>query len=152
MSQWTDRIRNHVVWKQMEMLGPLLDKAEEKWGNSPSAVVGLERVRTVLTYCGKRLAAIDPDLGQTAPLDSLNSSLGAIANEVETFISDGDAAHFANANAHADNAINAFVSLPFPCPPDDLTAISEVTASFRNALESYLNKAAEANRKAAETV
>lgn len=152
MSQWTERIRNHVVWKQMETLGALLDKAESKSGNTPSAVVGLERLRTVLTYCGKRLAAIDPDLGQIAPLDILNASLAAISNEVETFLNDSDATHFVTANTHADKAINAFVSLPFPCPPDDLTAISEAAASYRDALEVYLNGAAEANRKAAETV
>jgi hypothetical protein len=43
----------------------------------PDAITDLERLRTVLTLVGKRLAGTDPILIQTGPLDSIDGGLQA---------------------------------------------------------------------------
>lgn len=148
MSQWTDRIRNHAIWKQLEALGPVLDRASVCHDNSPLAIIGIERLKAVLAYSGKRLAAVDPDLVQPTALDSLNSALSSVSAEVQQFISNATDEHLVTANSYADTALSALSSLPFHCPPDDLTVISESAASYRNALEGFLNKAADSSRNA----
>jgi len=152
MSQWTDRIRNHAVWKQLEALGPILDAASAVEDSTPLAIGGLERLKTVLTHIGKRLAAVDPDLVHPPTLDTLNSSLSSVIAEVQGFMGDANDARLNNANAHADNALLAFASVSPPSPPDDLTVISQSVASYRAALEGFLNQASDSNQKALEKI
>jgi hypothetical protein len=71
MSQWTERVVSHSVWQQMETLGPALDQAAMREGIDPSTHDGLERIRAILTFAGKRLAGADPQLMHPAPLDGI---------------------------------------------------------------------------------
>lgn len=64
MSQWIDRILNHSVWQHMTALGPAIDRAIAREDVDPPSIDGLERVRVVLTFTGKRLAGADPQLIQ----------------------------------------------------------------------------------------
>jgi hypothetical protein len=44
MSQWTERVRSHSVWQQMETLGPALDQAAMREDIDPSTHDGVERI------------------------------------------------------------------------------------------------------------
>lgn len=147
MSQWTDRVRNHVVWQQLSALGPVIDQAMARESNEPVAIEGLQRLRAVLAFSGKRLAAIDPFLVHVPPLDGMASFLQNATTEVQTFIADGNAGHLTNANAHADSVLTHLAQLHAPFAPDDLTAISESAASYRAALEQYLKEAAASHQQ-----
>src|SRR5438045_3604000 len=55
MSDWIERVQNHRVWTLMKDLGPLIDNAINLEDVDAVTLAGLERLRAVLTYCGKRL-------------------------------------------------------------------------------------------------
>jgi hypothetical protein len=102
MSDWTDRIDNHTVWQQMKTLGPAIDQALQRDGIEPSSIEGLDRVRTILTFAGKRLAGADRRLISANSLDAIAGGFQQATSEIEAFVADGSGAHVANANSHAD--------------------------------------------------
>jgi hypothetical protein len=59
MSPWDERIRGHRVWTEMATLGPAIDQSLSVEGITPDSILDLERLKAVLTYCGKRIAAAD---------------------------------------------------------------------------------------------
>lgn len=78
MSTWTDRVRAHPVWQQLETLGPAADQGLDREDLTPTAQAGLGRIKTVVGFTGKRLSAADSLLIQPAALDNLASSLQAL--------------------------------------------------------------------------
>jgi len=141
MSTWTDRIRNHEVWKELEALGPAIDKADSRWTTDAQSREGLQRIRAVLALCGKRLAATDPDLIEPRPLANLARALLGARSELEAFVTDQNAAHVAGANTQCDEILAALPAVLTPTVPDDLTAISESAASYRALLERFMSEA-----------
>src|SRR5262249_17830343 len=105
MSQWAERIRNHQVWQQMQSLGPIIAQAVARDGIDVTGIDGVERIRTVLAFIGKRLAAADPVTNYPAPLDGISSALQSAIAELQAFVGDGNTGHIANANANADAAL-----------------------------------------------
>lgn len=141
MSQWTERIKTHQIWTELNLLGPAIDQAASREGNDITVIDGLERLRAVLGFCGKRLAAVDPFLLEPRPLTTLNTALTNARTEIETFITDGIAAHIANANVKADELLAALPAILAPTSSDELTVISESVSSYRAALEKHLQEA-----------
>jgi len=141
MSQWTERVRNHQVWQQLTSLGPAIDQALARKENVPDALDGLERLRSVLTYCGKRLAANDPFLIHMPPIDGLAKNVERSIAEVNAYITDGNVGHIDNANAHADSILSNLAQLTAPFTQDDITIISESVSSYRKTLEQFLRDA-----------
>jgi hypothetical protein len=141
MSEWIDRIKTHQVWQELATLGPVIDQAAAREGNDTPVIDSLERLRVVLAFCGKRLAAMDPVLVEPRPLAALNSALTNARTEVQSFIANGNVGHLTNANSHADNVLAALSAILSPQASDDLTVISDAAASYRAALEKYLREA-----------
>lgn len=141
MSQWTERIKTHQIWTELNLLGPAIDQAAAREGNDITVIDGLERLRAVLGFCGKRLAAVDPFLVEPRPLTTLNTALTNARIEVEAFITDGIAAHIANANVKADELLATLPAILAPNSSDELTVISESVSSYRAALEKHLQEA-----------
>lgn len=156
MSAWTERIRSHQIWKDLEALGPALDHAASRWGANADALEGIERLRMVLTFCGKRLAATDAELLDPRPLTTISTALTTARTEIEAYSSDLNSAHIVTANAAVDDILGTFASLAGPITPDDLTSLAEAAASYRTAVHKHLQEslalqaelktAAEANR------
>lgn len=140
MSQWTDRIRNHPIWKALEDLGPSIDGAAARSDLDPTSLDGLERLRAVLAFAGKKLASLDPFLAHPGPLDAMAPALQTATNELAAFISDGNAARIGNANKHADVLLSHLAGLPGPVTVDDLTTIGAAAASYRTAVEQHLTQ------------
>ena len=141
MSQWTERIKTHTVWNELNLLGPAIDRATEREGNDVAVIDGLERLRAVLNFCGKRLAATDPFLAEPRPLATLNSALSSARAEIEAFTSDGNVTHIINANVKADDVLASLPAILAPNSSDELTVISESVSSYRVTLERYLQEA-----------
>ncbi len=114
MSQWADRIRNHPVWQHLTALGPSIDQARAREEVDSQTLDGLERVRAVLAFVGKRLATADPFTTHPAPLDGLASAFQNAAAEVQAFIADGSPGHITNANTHADTALQYLAQVAVP--------------------------------------
>jgi hypothetical protein len=140
MSEWTDRIGTHVVWQQMLVLGPAIDRALAREGIEPSIIEGIERVRTILTFAGKRLGGADPELISANSLDLIAGGLQQTTSEIEAYVADGDGTHIVNANSHAETILAGLPAINYPFVADDWIALSEAGRSYRSTLEQSLHQ------------
>jgi len=135
MGAWTDRIKNHSLWQQLSILGPTLDQAFTREGIEASTLDGLHRLKSVLTFIGRRLAGIDHNLLIPGPMDNMTSVIQTAISEVQSFIANGNAGHITNANSHADNALAYLASLHVPVVTEDFVALREAADAYRSAIE-----------------
>ncbi len=146
MSQWADRIRNHPVWEQLSALGPAIDQAVAREGGiDPQSADSLERLRTVLTFTGKRLAATDPFTTTPGALDAIVTALRSAVTEIQTFASDGNTNHLNTANTHADSALINLAQVCTPFTSEDLGVLNQALLSYRSTFEKQLTEAANVN-------
>jgi len=131
----------------MQALGPKIDEAVALEGIDPATVDSLERLRTVLTFCGKRLGGTDPLTIPPASLDSLAGSLESQQSEIDAFAADSDPAHLANANASADAALTHLSQVPGVSTGEELIGLIGAVTSHRAAVEEQLHSALEARRQ-----
>jgi hypothetical protein len=124
MSEWTSRIRDHRIWELMRGLGPTIDKVAQLDDLDPAALEALERIRSVLAFCGKRLGGSEPLTTLPAPLDA-----------IEAFITDRNLTHLTNANQSADSALANLAQVPGPSTPEELIGLIEAVAFHTAALE-----------------
>jgi hypothetical protein len=150
MSQWIERINTHPIWDELKSLGLSIDRAASREGNDVTVIDGLERIRTVLAFCGKRLAATDPVLIELRSLNGLNKQLMVVRTEIDTFVTDGVVSHIATANVSADEVLIALPSILAPLASDDLTVINESISSYRTSLEKHLQAALATQQKLKE--
>jgi hypothetical protein len=141
MNQWDQRIREHRVWTEMRNLGPAIDKAAAVNDLPPEVLLGLERLRTVLAYCGKRIAAADPLITAPATLDTIAPVLAAVSNELVAFVGDKDPAHIVNANVGVDGALGAISQVPGDYSPEELGALVAASAAYRTIVSEALAEA-----------
>lgn len=142
MSQWSDRIVNHPVWQQLTALGPSIDQARAREELDAQTVDGLERIRAVLAFVGKRLATADPFTTHPAPLDALATALQNATVELQAFVANGSVGHVTNANTHADTALLHLAQLAVPGTPEELAGLRDAATAYRVTLEEQLAQAA----------
>jgi hypothetical protein len=140
MSDWTARIDNHTIWQQMQTLGPAIDQALGREGIEPLSTGGLDRIRTILTFAGRRLAGADRQLISVNSLDVIAGGLQQAISEVEAYIADGDASHIANANLHMDSVLNGVPTINYPFVTDDWTALSDAASAYRRTLDQNMEQ------------
>ncbi len=138
MSQWTDRILNHSVWQHMAALGPTINRAIAREDIDPLSIDGLERIRVILTFTGKRLAGADPQLVQLGSLDGMANALQSTLSEIEEFINNGNIGHVNNANSHADNILVHLPTINYPFVADDWISLRDSGVLYRETLEQNL--------------
>ena len=141
MSNWTDRIKSHSIWQQLETLGPATDQALSREGVIPNTFEGLNRIKAVVAFTGKRLSAADSMLILPSILDNLSNSIQVTTAEVQQYVANGNDGHIINANTHIDNALSYLAQIIVPSSTKELAGIREGTDAFRLALESNLVKA-----------
>jgi hypothetical protein len=139
MNEWDQRIREHRVWTEMKTLGPAIDTAFKVKELNSEVSSGLERLRAVLAYCGKRLAAAEPLVTVPAPLEDIANGLAVSRDALIAFTSDKDAGHIASANAAADRALLAINQVPGAYSPEELGALVSVATEYRNVVEMSLS-------------
>jgi hypothetical protein len=144
MSQWTDRVRQHGVWQQLGSLGSAIDQSLERDGVDALAMEGLERLRAVLTFAGKRLGGADPQLIDPGSLNTLSGALQQAVVELELFVADGDVTHIANANLNADSILAGLPAINYSFVADDWIALSDAARAYRNDMEQNLRAAHQA--------
>lgn len=147
MSQWIDRINDHPVWNELTALGPAIDRALVRAENDVSTIDGLERIRTVLASCGKRIASTDPVLLDPRALTGIVSQLTPCKTAIEAYETDGNPTHIIAANAKADDVLVALASILSAPGSDDLTVINSSLSSYRTTLETYLQSAFDVQQK-----
>ena len=70
----------------MNALGPMIDSVLRLDDIDPGAVESIERLRSVLALCGKRLGGSDPLTVAPSSLDSIAGALESQKTEVEIFL------------------------------------------------------------------
>jgi hypothetical protein len=148
MSDWTTRVQNHRVWTLMSELGPLIDLALQVDIIDEVGLAGLERLRTVLTYCGKRLGGADPSLILQSVLEAMAGSFESQKAEVQGFTSDKNAAHITTANVAADNALLSAFQVPGVLTPEEQIESVKHIISYRNSIETLAKESLESRAKA----
>lgn len=143
MSIWDHRVRNHPIWETQKTLGRLIDLSLTREATDIELTAGIERLRAVLAFLGKRLAATDPVLVDPSSLDTVNNHLVVVCASLEAYIADGNPSHIPNANIRADSVLPYLGAFVAPESTSDLTAISEVAASYRISIESHIASAME---------
>jgi len=122
----------------MTALGPAIDRAVARKDIDSPSLDGLERVRAVLTFTGKRLAGADPQLMHPAPLQDIASHLQSTLSEIDAFVADGDAVHITNANSQADSILAYLPAINYSFVADDWMALRDAGVSYRESLEQNL--------------
>lgn len=135
MSTWADRIKNHPLWQHLATFGPSIDQAFAREGVDATTLDGLHRLKTILTFIGRRLEGADTNLLTPGPMDNISSVIQSATSEVQSFISNGSAGHITNANSHADNALTYLASLNVPVVTTELAALREAADMYRASIE-----------------
>lgn len=138
MGQWIDRVASHPVWDELRQLGPVLDKAAALPDLTAEAVDGLERLRYVLAFTGRRLAAADKTLVDPRILSSISTPLSSIRQLIESYAALPNVAHITSANVAADDIVTVLTNVLFADAPESLAWIGESTSQYRDAVEGHL--------------
>lgn len=146
MSEWNDRIKTNTVWQVLELFDVAIDQALTREAIDAQAADSLERLRAVLTFCGKRLASADPYLLEPASLNKISAAFTVAKTEIEAFVSDGASPHLVAANREVDAALVSLASILVPITTEDLSTIGESAAAYRTTLQKYLDDAASTNK------
>lgn len=147
MSLWTSRIKDHRIWELMKSLGPLIDQAEKVDDVEPDAVEALERLRSVLALCGKRLGGSDPLVMSPASLDPIAASFDQQKAAIEAFISDRNPTHLTDANHSADAALGVLSQIPGISSPEELIGLMQAVTSYRDTLDEQLRLGTSSRRE-----
>jgi hypothetical protein len=145
MSAWVERITSSPVWQAMEDFRLLMEQAIAREGINSDSIDGLERLRSVLAFCEKRLAAMDPVLLEPAALAKIGSGWTAAQGELSAFLSDGDQGHIASANGHGDGVLRNLSTVLAPGGGDELSAIGEAASAYRATLQTILDELQKTN-------
>jgi len=138
MAQWSERYKSHQVWQLLQNLGPAIDNSFNREGIDTETLDSLARLKSILSFVGRRLAGADPYLFQSGTFDSLGSALQAVTQEVQNFIANGNVAHIANANTHGDSVLTYLAQINILLTTEDFMAAKEAAESYRTGLENAL--------------
>ena len=140
MRSWPERLTEHQVLQKLDELGRAIDKAVHREEIDAAAVDDLERLRTILTYTGKRLDSTDPALLYTGLLDGIRDRFGNAAAMIQAFAADGNRANVASATAEMETILPELGRLLGPVSPAELAGLREAAESYRLALRDGLQE------------
>lgn len=147
MTQWSDRLASHPLFNQLQNFGPAIDNALNRENLDPQAVEGLSRLKSVLTFAGRKLAGADAFILQFGVVDNLDSQFQSMTNEVQQFTANGNIGHLTNANANADAALSYLAQLNVPQTTEDFHAAKEAAETYRKGLGTILSEAKKSSNK-----
>jgi len=119
----------------MRAVGSLIDGILMSQPRSDEEIADLERVRTVLTFVGKRLASIDRLVISPNSLDELAASFQGIRDNLTEFSMDSNALQLKEANRFADGVVQNAAHILSPATPEELTALGAASEAYRTNLE-----------------
>ncbi len=138
MAKWTDNHKSHQLWQHLQELGPAIDSAFSVDGIGTEALDGLARLKSILSFTGRRLSGADPYLIQSGSFDILANSLQSMIQEVQNFVTDGNVSHIATANSQGDTALTHLAQINVQLTTEDFIAAKESAATYRTGIETAL--------------
>ncbi|HKV99996.1 MAG TPA: hypothetical protein VJN96_09230 [Vicinamibacterales bacterium] len=152
MSEWTDRVKNHAIWQHLAALGSATDRAAGHEAIDEVSLAALDRIRTVLSFVGKRLASADPVLLSHGALEAIAGALRDAAAQLDAFLANGNVQHVANAALRCDDALPMAGSLPLAISVDEWTSVLQAATAYRVGLEEHLRSSLEKGHLAVSAV
>lgn len=150
MIGWAERVRTHAVWGALTALDTATVAGLLREAITAEAADSLERLNAVAGYALRRLKATDPILIQQQALDNLTGFATQARAHVETFTGNGDFNQLTAANAQADNIIAQLPAVLATISSDDVIAIGESTAKYRETLIKHLAEALQVQQAIAQ--
>jgi hypothetical protein len=122
MSRLIDLLRTHAVHQQLQALGLVIDAAVRKLDRNTETCLGVQRLRAVLAWCGRQIAAADPFLVELRVVDSVQARLAAILAEIAALIDDGHIEHLTRAISLVDDLAVQLVPIAAALAPEETAA------------------------------
>lgn len=135
MTQRSEQYQKHPIWDSLQNLGPVLDNAFNREEIDSESLDALNRLKSIQTFIGRKLAGTDTYLIQIGSFDALNNALSAISQEVNSFISNGNVAHLIKANTSGDSALTYLAQINIQLTTEDYISAKEAAESYRLGLE-----------------
>lgn len=105
MSKWIEMFEAHPFQKTWVALKTALDTASVDDETIITSVTELARLKKVISYLNEMILSLDPELVPMPTWDSFNSQAAPCLQSIQSYNSDRNIAHIAQANAHADNLL-----------------------------------------------
>lgn len=101
---------SHPLWASTDRLQALIDKADKR--EEPSAAAPLSDVRYLASILKSHRKPGDTAPYSKVTLDSINSNLTNVLNEVKNYVANGNVGHLTNAENHAQQVLHGAGLLP----------------------------------------
>lgn len=135
MSQWTDRIDQHVIFSELEGLDDLLIATREQAHQNADAFDAWDRVQHIATRSRHLLGRVDAMLVHPPFLDNMANCLRKVRNELDAYLANGNVGHLSNANAHLDNCFTTHLGqLPVIVDQPDIEDLREAASNYRRSI------------------
>lgn len=138
MNQWTERMRSHQVFNELQEVDKVLDIVKDACLSDPGLVDQWDRANAVVAHIKTVLDQADPLLVVTGNLNKLASYLQQAKSEINNFSSNKDPGHWANAHAHFDSSLSQLS----PIPRQSVAGIEnmrESAAGYRTAVAGWMD-------------
>jgi hypothetical protein len=112
MGQLIDLIRTHAVHLQLQSLALAIDEAACGLSLNAEACFCVQRLRSVLAFCGNQIAGADPFFIEVRVFNSINARLSVALAEVLTLLDDGNLEHITRAKRLVDDVLIQLVEVP----------------------------------------
>lgn len=141
-------MHEHRIWASMEALGPAIDASERLEDLDPDSTDGLERLRSILAFCGKRIGGTEPTVLLLANLESIAQAFDNQRVELAAFATDRNPQHIVNATGQAEVAISQLAYIPGLATSEESIAFIQALAAQRTTVHEMLRSASESRKKA----
>lgn len=130
--------------QSISILGQRLTDATSAFGSAlsgegnESRAADLMRMRSMLDYIEARVACADLDLALPGSVANIDGSVNAAMGELQSYLSNGNAGHLANAANNLYNALRYSSELPLPMALLGVTYPAHAVESLRASAEQSL--------------
>lgn len=138
MSEWIDRVENHVVNLQLQQIRELLSQIEKYADAQVDTLEDHNRLSQIVSFISAALSNADPMMVPNPTLSSLSSQAQKVIQEVTNYSNNKNRPHLVNANNHADNMLIQARSLLVPSSLSDVEGLRESVGNFRKSAGQFL--------------
>jgi hypothetical protein len=130
MSQWVERIEGHQVLKELQEFEQVLEQAKEPCQQEKTLADHWDRAHAVAVHFRSIMAQSNSLLLTPAQLTNIATPLQQARSEIGSFVSNGNAGHWSNAQTQLDNCLTHIAYLPQQSV-DGIESMREAAASYR---------------------
>jgi hypothetical protein len=133
MSRWKTSFENQQINQRIQAsLNALKSVKLENLGSQDKEEY--ERAVKVLQILVGRFSAFDPDLISLGSLQALGNWASNIQSQVNVFVQNRNIGHVHNVNTYLDEVLNIIHPIDIPTSPNDLKALADAGATYRQKL------------------